>query len=260
MNNSSLYRKTRNTLFLVMLVLAVVLVIQIVLNVLVIPRMKIRQVLLESTLQLPDQTLLRMGGIQGQVNYLTLDEDIVQASYESSPLIRKAFVEKQFPNTLKIVLYGRNPLGMFLKVQDNTALPVVFDDQGVLFHAGHAGEGLDLPVLTGSEFSEMEVGMTLPEGLMPLLEDLKMLQMDNPLLFSGISEISVREKGEGLYDFTLYFKSFAIPVLVSENLDEQLLKKAMLVLDVMKKRAMLSDVEYADFRSGQVILKMREGV
>ena len=260
MNKNFSYRHIRNSLFLIILILAVVLIIQIVMNVIVMPRMKIRQVLLESTLQLPDQILLRMGGIQGQVNYLTLDEKAVQASYEGSPLIRKAYVEKQFPNTLKIVLYGRNPLGMFLKVQDNTAVPVVFDDQGVLFHTDHAGEGLDLPVLSGSLFADMEVGMSLPEGLMPFLKDLKELQVENPLLFSVISEISVRDKGEDLYDFTLYFSSFTTPVLVAENLDEQLLKKAMLVLDVMKKREVLSDVEYADFRSGQVILKMREGV
>ncbi len=261
MNNaSSPYRKFRNTLYIIIMTLAVVLTVQLILNALVMPRMKIGQVLLESTLQLPDQTLLRMGGITGEVNYLTLDEKEVQNTYEASPLIRKAFVEKQFPNTLKIVLYGRNPLGMSLLERNNQAVPVIFDDQGVLFHVGHAEEGLDLPVLSGIETGALEEGASLPAEILPLLQDLKNLRTESPVLYGGISEVAINRKGEYLYDLTLYMKAFPTPVLVSGKLSEALLKKVFLVLDVLEKKGMDGQVEYADLRSGQVILKMREDV
>ena len=142
---SSFYRRIRNVLIGLTLLLTSILTVQLLLNFLVMPRMRIGQVLLESTLSLSDESLLQLGGISGQVNYLTLDEKEVQDSYESSPLIRKAYVQKQFPSTLKIVLYGRSPLGISYLKEDGLDIPVVFDEQGVIFHKGVRNPGSGCP-------------------------------------------------------------------------------------------------------------------
>ena len=252
------FRRTRNILLLVIFLLAAVLTVQLLLNLLVMPRMRIGQVLLESTLPLPDEDLLRLGGISGRVNYLTLDENELQANYEASPLIRKAFVEKQFPNTLKIVLYGRKPLGVALLEENGQLSPFIFDDKGVLFYKGAPLEGLDLPVLSGVRFGSVAAGMTLPDALLPLFEDMKQLQDGSPLLFGQISEIRVNKKSDEHFDLTLYFSSYPVPAVTRASLDDSLLKKILLVLDVLRDGMMTDNLEYADFRSGQVVLKMRE--
>jgi hypothetical protein len=100
--------------------------------------------------------------------------------------------------------------------------------------------------------------MSLPDALLPLFEDMKELQDGSPLLFEQISEIRVNKKSDEHFDLTLYFSSYPVPVVTRAALDESLLKKILLVLDVLGNGKMTADLEYADFRSGQVVLKMRE--
>jgi cell division septal protein FtsQ len=252
------YRRVRNILLLFVGILCAVLAVQLFLNLLVIPRMRIGQILLESTLQIPDQDLLEMGGVSGRINYLTLDEQELQGRFEASPLIRKAFVQKQFPNTLKIILYGRNPLGVALLQEGDRTVSAVFDDQGVIFHKGNNAESFDLPILSGMRLENIREGVSLPEVLLPLFQSLKELQEDSPLLFDQISELRINARGDDYFYLTLYLSSYTLPVLIKSSLDDSLMRKILLVLDVLKGRKMLADIEYADFRSGQVVLKMRE--
>jgi len=253
------YRKVRNVLLVLILLLALVLSVQLLLSFIILPEMQIGQILLESTVNLPDQALLAMGGLSGGVNYLSLDEKTIRETYETSPMIRKAFIQKQFPNTLKIVLYGRNPLGISLVEQDGVVVPAVFDDQGVIFRVGGNADVLDLPVLTGIRYGNVREGMVLPEALQPLFRDLETLKEKQPVLYSQISEIKVVKKSDEHYDLKLYLSSWQVPVLTASRLDDALLRRIILVLDVLKGKNMLSDLEYADFRSGQVVLKMKEG-
>ena len=228
MNNiptSLVYRRIRNLLIGMAVVLTAVLTVQLLLNFLVMPRMRIGQILLESTLPLPDESLLQLGGISGQVNYLTLDEKALQDSYESSPLIRKAFVQKQFPNTLKIVLYGRSPLGISYLEEEGVNVPVVFDEQGVIFHKGSGIQDLDVPVVSGIRYGAVKEGTALPEVLLPLFHDLKVLQDEEPLLFNQISEVRINRKSEDQFDLTLFLTSHQVPVVTNAFLDSTLLKK-----------------------------------
>ncbi len=255
---SPLYRKIRNVLIGLALLLTAILMVQLILNFLVMPRMRIGQVLLESTLPLSDESLLQLGGISGRVNYLTLDEKELQDSYESSPLIRKAYVQKQFPNTLKIVLYGRSPLGISYLEENGLEIPVVFDEQGVIFHKGSGIQDLDVPVISGIRYGAVQEGMALPEVLLPLFHDLKNLQDKEPLLFNQISEVRINRKNDEQYDLTLFLTSYSVPVVTNAFIDSALLKKILLVLDALEGQQIMTNLEYADFRSGQVVLKMRE--
>ncbi|OQY34558.1 MAG: hypothetical protein B6241_04620 [Spirochaetaceae bacterium 4572_59] len=256
----SAYRRTRNILLLLIALLLTVLLIQLVLNLLIMPRMKIGQVLLESTLPFSDETLLGMGGITGQANYLTLNEQELQLKYESYPLVRKAFIQKQFPNTLKIVLYGRSPLGLSFQEEDGHIVPIVFDNQGIIIHKGKLEDGLDLPILSGIRFGPVSEGLALPEILQPFFQNMEKLQADSPVLFNQISEIRVNKKSDKNFYLTLFLSSCTTPVLATPDLNDMLLKKILLVMDVLKNKQILKDIEYADFRSDQVVLKMREDV
>jgi len=228
-------------------------------NYLILPRMQIGQILLESTLNLPDADLLALGGLTGRENYISVNEEDVRQKYESSPLIRKAYVEKQFPGTLKIVLYGRNPLGYAIPGGTVGKIPTVFDEYGVVYPCSAGSGSLDLPVITGLVPEDKNGLQVVPESLMPLLKDLKELQSNAPLLFGQISEISLSGDKGLLSEIRLYINSYRLPVVLAAGLNETLMKKILLVLDSLKSGNMMKDLEYADFRTEQVVLITREG-
>ncbi len=218
------------------------------------PRFRLKRIVLESSLELTDQDLLVMGGLDNEQSILALDIDEVRSRYESSPLIRKAYVEKQLPETLKLVLYGRSPLGqIFLP---GTFSSLVFDEYGVVYHGGIAEPCTNLPVLSGVKVEDGR----LPEALKPLLRDMKRLQKKTPLLFNQISEICVKRVEGTLNELELFVNAYRLPVILGGTLPENLMKKILLVLDSLESGNLLDSFEYADFRADKVVLKEREGL
>ena len=251
--------KLRRILLAVMSVLFSLLIFQVCLNFLILPRMQIGQILLESTLQLSDDTLLAMGGLTGQENYISLDEEEIRLNFESFPIIRKAYVEKQFPRTLKIILFGRSPLGLAFIESRGRSVPLAFDEYGAVFEAPGASGYMNLPVLTGMVSEDLKDTQVLPGSLFPLLKDLSELKKDSPLLFGQISEISVRKNQGVLNEIRLYVNSYHLPIVLSAGLSETVMKKILLVLDSLYTGNLMKNLEYADFRTEEIVLKTREG-
>ncbi|MDC7240962.1 MAG: FtsQ-type POTRA domain-containing protein [Spirochaetales bacterium] len=250
----ALYFRVRKILFVSIAVVLFLLVLQIVFRLVILPRMEIAQILLECNLNLSDQEILMMGGLTGSENYLSLDAAELVSRYESSPLIRKAYVEKQFPATLKLVLYGRSALGTVFVEGGREVM--VFDEYGVLYNAVDSSPYRDLPVLSGLDLEDITA---LPEALTPFLRDLMTLKADSPLLFNQISELSVKKLEGALYEVLLYTSAYGLPVLVSTGLNDGVMKKILLVLDSLDTGTQAGEIEYADFRTDQVVLKIREG-
>ena len=243
-----LYTGLRRGLFMTAGLLLTVLLVQFAFSALILPRLQLKRILLESTLDLSDRALLVMGGLTGEESYLSIDETEIRTRYESSPLVRKAYVEKQFPGTLKIVLYGRSPLG--LTFSEGQGTPDVFDEYGVVYQS--PVPYLNLPVLSGLE----QAG--IPETLVPFLKDLRILQQEEPLLYGQISEINLTRQEGALYELMLYTNAYRLPVLLSSGLNREVMKKILLVLDSLKSGNQMNNLEYADFRTDQVVLKTRE--
>lgn len=252
------FTKIRKLLFISIILIIAVIALQLIFRFIVLPRTAIAQILLESTLNLSNEELLAMGGITGSENYISLNAEEIEERYESSPLIRKAYVEKQFPSTLKLVLYGRSALGMMLVDRAGVSRPLVFDEYGVLYHSADASPYRNLPVLSGLDIEEENLSL-LPDALNPLLSDLKTLQIDSPLLFGQISEIEVKRIEGALYEVQLYTSAYRLPVVLSSGLTDGIMKKILLVLDSLNESGRIRDFEYADFRAEQVVLKIREG-
>lgn len=252
------FKKIKKLLFISIIVIVSVLVLQLFFRFFVLPRTAIAQILLESTLNLSNEELLALGGITGSENYISLDAQEIEQRYEISPLIRKAYVEKQFPSTLKVVLYGRFALGLFLVEEDGVSRPLVFDEYGVLYHSTDVSPYRNLPVLSGLDIEEDNLSI-LPEALIPFLGDLKALQINSPLLFGQISEIEVKRIEGALYEVQLYTSAYRLPVVLSSGLTDSIMKKILLVLDSLNEADQIKDFEYADFRAEQVVLKTREG-
>ncbi len=255
---SPLYFRVRKILFISIAVLIFLLALQLVFRLAILPRMEIGRILLECNLSLSDEEILAMGGLTGSENYLSLDEAEIVSRFESSPLIRKAYAEKQFPATLKLVLYGRSALGTVLVKEQGVQRLLIFDENGVLYEPVDSSPYRDLPVLSGLDEGEGET-FEVPGALVPFLRDLKSLRESSPLLFNQISEFSVKKIEGALYEVYLYTSSYKLPVLVSSGLSDGLMKKILLVLDSLDGDNRIPGIEYADFRTDQVVLKTREG-
>ncbi|QEN07904.1 FtsQ-type POTRA domain-containing protein [Oceanispirochaeta crateris] len=251
--------KLRRVLFIFIMLLLLLLGIQLCLTYLILPRMQIGQILLESTLDLSDEVLLSMGGLTGRENYISLNESEIRENFESFPMIRKAYVEKQFPRTLKIILFGRSPLGLAFAGTPGESEPLAFDEYGVVFEVPGNSGYMDLPVLTGLSLEDRNGTQRLPDSLSPLLRDLMNLKKNSPHLFGQISEISVRNNQGVFNEIRLYVNSYKLPILLSAALSDTVMKKILLVLDSLSSGSLMKNLEYADFRTEQVVLKTREG-
>ncbi len=221
------------------------------------PGLSIKKIVVESDLSLTDGQLLEMLDLEGR-SWAALEEDELEARLESYPVVRKAEVEKVFPDTLKLYVYRRRPLAVALTGEGGTPVPAVFDEEGYAVKVGGGTSGLDLPVITGPHFPKPDLGARLPETLWPVLADLSKLRDTDLKLFNLVSEIEILPEGEG-YDLRLYMNHVRIPILIDGELTAESIGRAVLVLDVLDS-ADLGSVEEADMRGGHVVFHRAEGI
>lgn len=80
-------------------------------------------------------------------NFFTLDLDVARRAFETAPWVRKAVVQREFPNRLKVTLQEHEPVAHW-----GDQLSQMVNRQGEVFDAsGEGAEYADLPVLIGPE-------------------------------------------------------------------------------------------------------------
>ena len=109
------------------------------------PLMTIRHVTVHSDVPLADDQVLVLSGIQGGEHWYTVSASAIQKRLEASPLVRRALVERVFPDTVRLTLWGRQPAALVLAAADGRSLPVLVDEDGVVFKVGTSSADLDLP-------------------------------------------------------------------------------------------------------------------
>jgi cell division protein FtsQ len=174
-------------------------------------------------------------------------------------MVRTATVEKSFPDRLNITLYGRVPLSiLFFTAPQGSSIPMVVDDQGVVFEIGSSLSEWDLPVITGLEFKRLEVGTRLPERVQPVLQDLHSLRQEDPGVFRLISELRLIPKAAGNLEILVYPIQFPVRLRLSGELDPAVLRNAVVVLDLLREQDLLMRVRELDMRTGEVVYTMEE--
>ncbi|THB64057.1 MAG: FtsQ-type POTRA domain-containing protein, partial [Spirochaetaceae bacterium] len=151
------------------------------------PRMAIRKIIIESDLPFSQEYLLRSAGINEGDLYFSVDTQKIQEQLSSIPLVEQAEVEKRFPGQLRMVLHKRTPLAV--AAMSGSQGPLVIDANGVVFQQGYPRDYKSLPVLSGFEVANIELGASLPAAMRVALSDLEVLRMHHPVLFNLISEI-----------------------------------------------------------------------
>ena len=101
--------------------------------------------------------------------------------------------------------------------------------------------------------------MRLPEELVSYLSEFRNLKETSPALFGQISELKFVNKQKTGYEVLLYPANSRIKVRTGSNIDVSLAKQIFVVLDIIEKNGLKSEMDELDFRSGQVVFRVREG-
>lgn len=247
-------------LVILVIALCLILVGELVFHFVIAPRMTVRTVTIKRDSSLSKEEILAIAGIEEGVYYYNLDTVQIREDLEGLAQVREAVVEKVFPDALNITLYGRVPLAMFFfTTPEGASIPLVIDDQGVVFEIGSGVSEWDLPVITGVKFQQLRVGMKLPERVRPILQDLRTLQNQEPDLFRLISELRLISKSTGVLEILLYPIQYPVRLRLSAGLDPAAMRNALIILDLLAGQEALRRVRELDMRSGEVVYRMEEG-
>lgn len=247
-------------LLVLIAVLGAAIVLEIVFHLVIAPQFRVSRVIVESELPLSNERILEIARIDGTEDYFSIDPSVIAGNLERFHLIKSATVEKVFPDMVKIVIHGRKPVAVAFAVEEGRSLPLLIDEEGVVFQKGAVAiDDWSLPVLSGVQFERVTVGTRLPALLKPFLQDLRELQLSSPVHFDLISEFRVVKKGDYDFEVVLYPVSHRVPVRIGNSIDKELCNFLMVALDMLTSEGKLQNVQEIDFRTGEIVYRLREG-
>jgi len=226
---------------------------QLVFHFLLAPTLTIRSITVQSEVDLSRDEVIALAGLGEGALYFSVDEDAIRLRLESHPPVRTAEVSKTFPREISVRITARKPLGMALVPVGERSIPVVFDEEGVIYEVGANVTDWDLPVLSGLRFAKYQPGTRLPEVLRGLLADLHALRETEPALYRVISEIRVNPVSTGDYELKVFLLGYRRAVRLGGELSATTLKNAVVVLDVMEREGISEKVREVDFRMREVV-------
>lgn len=249
----------RRIIFILLFVGSALFVAELLFQSVIAPRMAITSIVIESDLPIARERILSYAGITENDLFFSLDTERIEAMLQNIPRVKLAKVEKQFPDTLKIALTARTPLAVSLTQANGRLTPVAIDAEGVMYAWGMPASYQSLPVLSGFDISNPELGARLPTALRGVLADLENLRMRHPVLFDVVSEIVFEPVHEHRMELTLFFIHAAVPVKVGDELIPEKISGIIRILDVLTAQGLLSDIAEIDFRGDDVVYTKREG-
>jgi cell division protein FtsQ len=203
--------------------------------------------------------LLRRAGIGERASYISVNPRSVEKNLEAIREVESVRVTKRFPNSVTILLVPRVAVAMVFDKIEGRQAPLYLDRHGVLFRNGGSPSRLQvsghlaLPVISGLPLGEDKV---LPAIYLPLFASLEKIRGAEPRLLEAISEIRVNRKPFDGFDLILYPVHSPIRVRLEPNLNEEVLRYVMLMLDVFAERE--QEIEEIDFRTETASYKLKE--
>ena len=243
------------------------------------PLLAIRHVTVHSDVPLSDDEVLALSGIQGGDHWYSVSEAAIEKRLEGSPLVRRAQVQRVFPDTVRVTLWGRQPAALVLAAQDGHTVPVLVDEDGVVYRVGDTGADMDLPVVSGITAGDVTLGAALPVSVRALFADLRALRDRAPALYGMVSEVRIAgpmtdadaaagppaeraSVASGLpqdLELLVYLTSARVPIRTRGSVDESFVKYALMVIDLLSRQGVLRDIQELDFRSGDVVYRRAGG-
>ena len=224
----------------------------------VVPQLRISRVHVHADFEIDRGDLLELAGLQESTHYLAVNPARIAARLEEYPLIRTARVERIFPDAIRMTLTRRRPVALTVFNRDGRNNLAAIDENGVIYDAGvHLGKS-DLPIISGLEFQGNPVGSRLPEILNGFLADLHHLRIEETRLFERISELHVVPRNSGGFDILMFTADYRIPVRLAGEINPELFRWSLMVLDVLSQQGLSEEVAEIDFRSGEIVYRLKE--
>ena len=205
-----------------------------------------------------DEQVLKMSGIDSSVSYFSVKTDDIEAKLERYPQIADAEVDKHFPNRLDINIRSRTALAICLIDDGGLIIPAAVDANGVIFQIGKSVSDTNLPVLSGIRMKEARLGSKMPVPITGFLGSLEKLRSESPVFFNSISELQFIKKSNDDFEVLMYPQNYSIPVRIGSRIDRELFTYMILVLDVVKQQGIAEALEELDFRTDEVVYRIRE--
>ena len=240
----------------ILIIAAAVLGAELVWLFVIIPCMPLSTVEVKTFDGLDRGTVLSLAGIGERSSWFTVNSLKAERALEEYHLVDSARVIKRFPDRLQIFLEPRTAVALSLARVRGRIVPVYFDREGVVFRVGGNGADSPVPILSGLVFDQPVPGMRLPLVFLPLLEDIDRISRDAPELLSAVSEIRINRRPFDGFDLYLYPVHSPLKVRLENGISEDILKYAMLVVDVFD--AGNSGVDEIDFRTGVASYTVKE--
>lgn len=243
------------------LFLLVVLAGEIVFHLIISPRLVLRHVSIsaEGYFSLTNEEILKLAGLEGSVSFITLQEQTIEERLLENPMIQAAEVKKLFPDRLSIAITPRKPLASVFAFSDGASLPLCIDAEGYILSAAAAPAQSSMPVVSGVRLMDVRPGMRFPQELVSYLEQLALLRAEAPELYNLISEIKFVKKSTGRYEVVLFPGHARLRVRTGPELNTEMLRSILLVIDVVQAQGILDSLAELDFRTGEVVYRTRGG-
>ncbi|MDR0568136.1 MAG: FtsQ-type POTRA domain-containing protein [Spirochaetaceae bacterium] len=209
---------------------------------------------------LDKKMVLETAGITDKTSYITVHPPALERKLKTLLEVESAKVTKQFPDTVRISLSARSPIAMSFGMIEGKSYPFFFDKQGLVFMVG--GEDrrgtvpFSIPIISGVLGDAPFLGMRLPGVFAGLLANLETLRQTSPELLAAISEVQVSRNVYDGYDLILYPVHNRVKIRIGSELNENMLRYIMLVIDVCASRG--AKVEEIDFRTGTASYTIKE--
>lgn len=240
--------------------IAAVLLIYVLTVIVVLPRLRIARIHVQADFEISRQELLELAGFTGRTHFFSFRSGETAARLLEHPMIKTASVRKIFPDGVRLDLQRRRPLALTVLVRNGRLVPAALDEEGMIYDAGlHLAE-MDLPLITGVEFQGNPVGSRMPEMLQGFLQSLYRLRLEEPRLFDRISELQVVPRRNSGFDILMFTADYRIPVRLGSEITAEQCRWSLMVLDVLAQQGISERVAEVDFRSGEIVYRMKEEI
>ena len=156
------------------------------------PRLSVRRIVVEGAKRSSVAEIRALTGLREGENILSFSAGEVARRVERAPWVLSASVKRVLPDTVRVVLRERRPAAL-VRLEGDL---YVMDDRGGIIERLRGPEVPDLPVVTGLERRDLEVGGPARE---PLLRLIALLGSGAGPGLDGVSEINM----DPLYGLTI---------------------------------------------------------
>ncbi|MFZ5570583.1 MAG: cell division protein FtsQ/DivIB [Thermodesulfobacteriota bacterium] len=198
-----------------------------------------RNIHVEGQRRLFRETILSQAQIGPSDNILAINLSMARARLLSHPWIAEADIRREFPATIVIRISEHRPLAVI-----DLGRELLMDEEGEIFKEKTEDDPVDLPVVTGLDYAELDpVGRSKSKGLKAVVDILRVIKTH----YRGIGRFPVDHIGiDRDLGLTLTMEGPVKSVFIGYEDYESKYRKIQEVIDLIRTTEQFSDIEAMD--------------